>query len=451
MELYEWRAEMQKSHQKKLSIGEVSFAEYLDEFPRDVSVWLEFFASLEGREAESSFILATERCHKYPEIWLSYLKWLVGNAPEKIVHAALAALEAIGSDWDCGFVVEYALKNTPEAEKDVVYSYAARNCVNRQYPVMHTWIPQTAEYHDHIADNRGLYELKKKFEPTLAYSNYLGYVDELLSFSVKEARAVHERMVSKYNDHVQVWMNYYHFLRLHAGEDEAYERAIQDCFQIYSRWNYMLLFQYAKDVILREGVQLVPQMVIDRLIETCWLDLEVIELILSIQPTDRVRILKRLIERFEQDQRIPEGIVWLRVELYKSLPRLVTNRISVLESAIDSVVFKSSSILSSVDLVPFCYAFLALSEARVRIPHREKVDKVLKDNHASIIQLIVPPRLSVLVPTDDMGRPPPPRAVNKAPPPPSGGFNRQQGQARPSMPGYTPGYLAEQNAKKFRL
>jgi hypothetical protein len=317
------------------------------------------------------------------------------------------------------------------------------------YPHLKHKFAQNALYLENIAKNRNIFEIKRKYESGdhLTRMKYLEYVTALEAVSVEEAFCIHQRIVFKYNDFPDVWIRYCDFAVKYKLLDDPFTECIEKCCMELASWNYMMKFEfliYASEKFSgHEGIS----RIFESLISTCWLDLEVIQWIIKTRPTRAREILSQLIHRFSKSE-YRSGSEFLQLMLFR-----VANDLELLERILESYAARNIEVLSSIDLVPLCYAMSRLSREGANIPQQANVERLLRVNYFHILELGIPKPSPALFPKDDQGRPPPPRAVGKAPPKPKDGdgFHRQEREMKRSLPGYTPGYLAEQYAKKHKL
>jgi len=184
----------------------------------------------------------------------------------------------------------------------------------------------------------------------------------------------------------------------------------------------------------------------DEVVDGCSLDFEVIEKSLSEVPEKAVELLERLIVKFDGQ----EGANYLRIIL---VSKFEDNKIhdEHIAHILKSIIAGESRKLATVDLVPLCYAFLHVMRTGDPDNLVNACKPILLLNNATISDLFPKDDFPDLFPKDEQGRPPPPRAIGKAPPKPVIEINRQQRATKRALPGYTPGWLAEEYAKKHNI
>lgn len=184
---------------------------------------------------------------------------------------------------------------------------------------------------------------------------------------------------------------------------------------------------------------------IDEVVREFPLDLEFIDNLVHEVPERAVTVLEKFVDRFENEN--VHGANYLRVMLVSRLhddAEANKQMVHILKTAVNRN-------LGIVDLVPLCYAFLHVK--RIGDPENvcDRCTPILLENIDGIADLFDKTAFPDLFPRDDQGRPAPPRPAGKAPPRPVIDVNRQQRAAKRALPGYTPGWLAAEYAKKHNI
>jgi hypothetical protein len=414
MEIYEARARLRKELRESLGNSRPQMVRYLEQFPRDVDVWLSLI-DLTGKDDLSDvFELALDRCRKSNKLWRRYLELLVEPDIQDCV-------DAIGRNWDSGPIIKYIegrFRPDPELMRD---------CMN--------------------SDSRPseLYDLRKPFENSSDWSieKYRQYIDFLTDRSYhEEAESVCQRLIFDFNDYPESWITYAEFIVKVQDQPDKAEAVLLKACRVFAPWNYYLKFQCGQFFlsILPHRTDLGLEL-IDEVANECMFDLELIHELTVWVPQRARQYLEQMICRFNDS----EGVDFLRLML---LSHDESNRERLISEIINSVLTMSNDrLLDMTEVVPFCYAIVYGSDTT----EKSLVHKVLYRNSGLISELFRSDEWPELFPTDEVGRPAPPRPITKAPPKPVTSLERQERAAKRALPGYTPGWLAAQYAKRHNI
>jgi hypothetical protein len=425
MELYQHRSSLRESLKSQLGDSPKRMLEYLTEFPRDVEVWLKL---VQTNPSEDMFELALSRCRKSCDLWKAYLEF----SPECDIEECI---DAVGSNWESGPLIRHIIQNK-NPEKEILHKIASQ-CINREYFGIADMFLEVSD--ELMSKATKVYGIKKHFESrNLTVDTFKQYAEKLISSEFQdEAEAVYQRMIFKYNDIPDGWIAYANFLADNQRMTDA-ESLLDRACTVFAPWNYLLAFACA-ELFLNHKSDAKAQSFLDRVIQTCWLDLRTIDAVISLSKRTSADILQSLLDRFSPNE---PGYNYLRFMLAAE-----TNNIELLQEISNSVLSSSNRKLQLIDLIPFCYAFMCLADTDEGNSALAKARVVLSNNFEKISELFSPEEFPQLFPKGG-----PPRPVSKAPPPPRpDGFAGQSREAKRALPGYTPGWLAAEFAKKFRI
>ena len=391
------------------------------EFHRSISAW-------EKRLANSGYDLevieeALENCRKCPDFWLLLLER--SDDPEMFADA----LEAVGLDWDGDKVVakvEEFLKSHQLMENHVGFW---SRIVNRS-----TLIDvNTSE------EMRNLFEIKARYEPIVFPKNSSSFSipEKAMEYfqaldRADEKESLLQRLVFWYNDDVSSWRMYCMWLFEQGRKDDVMmvlER-VRTCYVSYNPNMWAMCGMFAMEAgenevgeeCFREALKRSPEF-----LECSWL-----EKIAEVVPEEDWNAL------------YPNDSLQGLFVMYLMWSRSGEDR--HLKNLVETLKSRNNVDPSEADLSLLCYAL-----EKAKIDQDIRLDRILKQNGHKILRMLpeddeVRQRVVELI----EGTTSAPLPVCKAPPKPVVHVNSHNLPKRP-LPGYTPGWMAEEFAKKHRI
>ena len=166
-------------------------------------------------------------------------------------------------------------------------------------------------------------------------------------------------------------------------------------------------------------------------------DMQLLEEAVLNNPGDAIEILHSALSSLED----PECALFARILLHRT-----NGALNALSDVITSVCARPTFSLSSNETLMFAFAILQLSCD----VEDEKIQKILTLNHHTLKSLFGNDLPPCLLSHEVQRRPPPPRPIGRAPAR-SASLNHQLKLPRRPLPGYTPGWMAAEYAKKVNL
>ena len=424
--MYSTRRAFRDNLRAQLGDSREQMFQYLEHFPRDVDVWLRLIdCTPPSSSLEDVFDRALDRCRKSTRLWQRYLELIPDPDIEECV-------DAVGRNWDSGPILRYIINKLRPGPK--LLDQIKTTCVNSDFL---EWMTDGISR----SENQSLFELKRSFEANLSsLDEYIDYVVALREKGyLDEAESVYQRMIFDLNDYPDPWISYAVFLVSERGSPNHAEQLLTKACTVFAPCNYLLKFESANFFFHTAQLAHKASELLEQVINECWLDLDVIHQLTLLMPDRAIGILKSLIGRFGNS----EGVNAIRLMLIEHAPDDSTN---IMDEILASVLSRDD-LLPLVDVVPFCFAVLNSTNLNDRI----RKDVVLFRNSGLIGDYFRADEWPSLFPKDDKGRSPPPRPVRSAPPKPEQGLDRQQRAAKRALPGYTPGWLAAEYAKRHSI
>jgi hypothetical protein len=163
------------------------------------------------------------------------------------------------------------------------------------------------------------------------------------------------------------------------------------------------------------------------------LDIEAVENSLTNDTEKNAEYLTELLTRFPD-------CGYLRVLLFEA-----SGDIEILQGLVKRT---ERILLDEHELLPFCFAVIQLEKSKAL--DRAVVDSILSLNIERVRARFDHKEFPELFPIDSQGRPPPPRPRSKQPPnKPEIALERRD--PKRALPGYTPGWMAAEYAKKHKI
>ena len=438
MEVYEARSQLRTRLLAGVGREAAAYERYLKEFPRDVSVWVKYFKvlvdSATGDQIEEAFQMATERCRKSPDVWLAYLSWLEGGGDkEALQDLANEIVDAIGNDWGVADVISEMARLCESGLLDADILDALSGLVNDYYPSLELRVRQAClsrgispdPFLLKIRNNAVLYQQRSVLESTrLTMNNF----HEFIKSCPGTAESVYQRLVFKYSDLPDSWLAYANWLKGEGRLDHAII-LLETASTEYMHWNHLFTLS-AAEFLNTNGEPEKSEEQYRSLLTIAWLDIGVVELMLERYPEESQGYLHALVERYPD-------VGYLRVLLFE-----VTGDYGVLQQLLDNAGRK---LLAEDELLPFVFAVL-----NVESPDRSVIDPILSLNCERIKAVFNTDEFPTLFPLDTEGRPPPPKPRSSVPlAKPT--VQLESREAKRALPGYTPGWMAAEYAKKKKL
>ena len=391
------------------------------EFSRSILAW-------EKRLEVSNYDLsvveqAIGSCRKCPEFWIL----LLDRTDDSEMYTD--ALDAVGLDWDGDKVVDKVRIHVQSRGISETQSDYLSRIVNRTTRVSGDTSPSSKD----------LFEIESRYEPIVFPKNWssfslpkeaVEYVDALPQ--LEEQESLLQRLVLYYNDDLESWRMYCDWLERQNRKEHLMVVLETACSQ-YVSYNsniWAMCAKYALDLgeedrareWFREALRRSPE----------YLECEWLEKIAMALPEDEWSDI------FPEDS--IHGLFVRYLRWTKSGDK------ENLRSMVQILKSRHNVDFPEADLCLFCYA---LEESGIKRDIR--LDRILKQNAHKILRMLSeenPLREQVIKLVE--GSTSAPLPVCKAPPKPVVHVNSHNLPKRP-LPGYTPGWMVEEFAKKHKI
>jgi hypothetical protein len=403
--------EVYRDRQKLFSrlVDDRAWESLTNEFPRSIIAWQKRLEAVSDKHETIAILkLATSCCRKSPHLWDQLL-----NVCEDDVEVYSEAMEAIGLIWTAESIVEK--------------------------------IARVLESHQGLVERRrdweqGLINVKQQFESIVFPENsssFLLPIDsakeyiECLSEWAEEQEDVFQRLVFVYNDDLVSWRMYCDWLHARDRKEDLMDVLDTACtkYVSYNPNMWAMAAEYAQ--LVKEDVATEwSRQALSRNVE--YLECASLEVIASILPEEEWSLI------------FPE---YSSRGMFGCYLRYVKNNDqSFLGKLIEIFKDRDNVDLSDADVSLMCYALSMLG-----FEHGLRIDRILKHNAHKILPMMrdgAPTKDHVMAMIE--GTTTAPLPVAKAPPKPVVHYHDHNVPRRP-LPGYTPGWMAEEYAKKHKI
>jgi tetratricopeptide (TPR) repeat protein len=392
------------------------YEELIEEFPRSVSAWILVLRSSVSLDMVKRGI---EMCMKSWHIWSIALDQL------GVDSLAEEALESLGHVWDSGDV--FAKIADYYKHESNTHIPSMNRFVNKRY----------IEGSDPSADQ--LYATKKRYDEQMfpdSRSSFCmdnefatQYVDALSNWP-DDQESLLQQLVLEYNDDPNSWQLYCSWLVEQERLDHAIAVAEKAACE-YVAYNPNMKV-HAGQVFQQCGHD--PTELFLKALESQpdMLECELLEVIAATIPPSK------------WDLAMFCDSIQYQFALY--LMWCETRHNSHLDNLISSIIGRSALDLNEHDLLMFLFAIQTLGT------RSDNIAKILRFNARKIFDAL-PTDNPIFAMVEDIVKntPAPPRPVSSAPPKPENKPPASQNSGRRVVPGYTPGWLASEYAKKHNI
>jgi hypothetical protein len=427
------------------------FAELLDArnyeeltrvFPRSESAWLQRLAN--ENATDEVLMEAIEHCRKSWKIWSFVLEHIVQGkhqlGDDDVAELLEECVEAVGRDFDSGDVLPklQELLKAREIELPKEATQVLSTVINKHFPKSHSRDESSLE---RSQSDRKIFEVKQKFDPMLFPAKSSFTLDteianeclHALASRPEDQESLLQLLVFAYNDDPASWVLYCDWLAA-SGRSEDAQTVIEKAANQYVNYNpnMKVLAGSRLGGIDVSGAEVWYWKALQSG-DVGLIDCAGLEKIASLVPASRWHTL---IPPNTSQRRFAEYLVWKETSDVQALLNL----------AADTRQSNIEVVLSEGDLMLYCLALDKLGAAveaedmRMLKQHGKEILQWLPETHRmhAVIDSLLEKDKSV------------PRPVSRAPPPPVRNTQTQHNAKRP-LPGYTPGWLASEYAKKHNI